>query len=277
MSNFIDFQQQLLARLTERVQAIEALGNTATPEDEEDLATLREQLEIERATRSEVQRISDSAPPPPILDRLSVIIGGNQNIFERDWRSVFEFFPGTQARFQEIVNLDQQEEQLFQDRHDPALRPVWQQTRALVLAAWEPFKQDVTSRLTFLSAPRRFTVTLSGLVHDQDNLSRDEEIPINDPNPNTMRFGERVSIIKTFIADNEVSLRLNVNCRFIVSDGTNPPLLEIRGDAQCFDDDDLQGSVGINTQISPGQTSGDFRAGDSDDFGIVRFSFDLAP
>jgi hypothetical protein len=282
MATFQEFQEQVIARLESRIQDIESTAvGAATSEDAEDLANLREQLQQEKGTLDRWSAISNLAPsqPAPSPGGLinAVVIGGapGRTVYEKDWRSVFEFFPGTQAAFQEIVTLDTQEEQLFQDRHDPALRPTWQQTRSLVIAKWEPFKQDILKKLAFLGKARDFTVTIQGEVKDDDNFSDDEYTSINQAFPNTMRFGEVLPINHKWEADS-VSLRLNASCRFEVGDEDGPPILGISGSASCYDGDDERATVGIDAHIRAAAKSGEFMAGKADDdYGKATFLFDI--
>jgi len=278
----VELAEQIVAELRRRVQATEALGNTAKPEDVQDLNRFKTQLTAEEKTLTDWRQFYDSAPLPSGVPSGSgvhaVVIHGNPGIYEKAWSSVFEFYPGLRARFQEIVSLDQREEQLFGDRYDPNLRPIWLQTNARVFALWDPFKQEVTSKLEFLRTDRRFTVRVVGEVWDDDDLSSDEHIDVNEGFPRTLKFGEAAPLIKTYSVNNEIKLNINVTCRLEVGAENGPPVLNIKGNMKCFDGDEEQGSADIDIRISPGQTSEEFQAGASDDdYGKVRFSFDLAP
>lgn len=274
MSEIVDFQVKRVKDLESRVQSIESLGDEMTLEDQEDLTLLKESLQSEKDTLAEWENILDRGN---LRDMASRIFRGDTSNFEKDWAQVFEFFPGTRAAFQEIANLDKREEELFIDRRDPDFRLIWRESFDLVMSLWNPYKEGMSKKMRFLGAPRNFSVTMTGRVYDQDNLSGDDILDINESFSNTMRFGEFTPIVKQWTADNEVTMKLNVTCRFKVnSDETNPPLLEITGEHIVDDVGEEQGRVSINTQLSSGKTSGEFKAGD-EDHGIIKFRFDLTP
>lgn len=287
VSNLIAWQEGRIAHINERIRMVEQ-QNSSDPEEQALLIELRGELSQETGFLRSVQEMGNqptaaSSPNPsasPSSSPVAVVIGGaaGQAVFEKDWKLVFEYFPGTQARFQEIVNLDRQEELLFVDRHDPQLRPIWQDTRARVLALWGPFRDEMIQQLQILSTPRKVNVTMWGHIHDTDTVGDDEDCDYSDQARSTIRFGEMFPVSINPNCDNEVRLPVNAQVRLAIGPA-NSVILEITGRVQIYEDNEDKGSRNLFERLATGQESGEHRleAEGLTDNGWVKFRYDALP
>jgi hypothetical protein len=209
---------------------------------------------------------------------------GGQNLFppdqmaafKRAWDDVFRFYPEYLARFAEVETLNQRESALFDlMRREPALIPDWREAKDALNARWTPFYTDAQAKLSLVSKERLVICSLAGHVNDGDWPDGDDKYDFNEPVRFTTRMNIPTAIIRSYAAD-EVKLNVNVTAKLIAGAG-DQILLTVNGSGEVWDDDDSAGSFQIGEQLTNGQESVLYRAGDDDDYGEIRFRFDLAP
>lgn len=211
------------------------------------------------------------------------VINGPANAakIEKDWQSVFDFFPGSRARFIEIVNLDAREVELNQERKsNPQVFAIWLQLYDRVTIMWNEFRDDMTKKLTFLGTPRRIQIVLRGRIDDEDPapFDDDEFLDFSEPITGTIRFGEMWPVSYQPAAD-EVRIHLNLQCRLVVGPADTVQL-EVIGPVDIYESGDHEGSININERLDSGQTSRVHNIAskyDPDDKARVSVRFDLLP
>lgn len=216
-------------------------------------------------------------PAPGGGGPIAVVIGHTGvAYYEKDWKVVFEFFPGLRARFEEVYQLDLREEALFASYTiDPATRNDWRDIYTRVMALWNPLKADVERKLVLLGTSRRFNITASGHVNDGDWPDDDD---VNDyilPYSSSLRFGEVFIVQDSAVAD-EMELRYSLELRLAVGPADSIEM-EISGKAVLYESGEEKVATQISERVPNGGDSREYRAGeDDDDYGTVRFHFQLA-
>jgi hypothetical protein len=283
MSDVLRFLVNRIERTKARINALQVRAAAPTEAEKNALASLKLQLSEDEKTLTDLDNLfSRRGGPKTVLDYFAYIGGAPAApAYEQDWRDVFHYFPGMRARFTEIIAIDEREIALWKEYMEKGrseILPIADRTTTEVKALWTPFKADVQRSLTYLSEPRRVSLTFQGTVVDDDNFSDDEIRTINEVFSSTIRFGPAIAYSTSWPSD---SVRLDMNFTYRLVVGAKAPALgsapnlELAGEARFYDGDDHKGTAAINATLSPGQDTGVGIGQHDDDYAECRIRYDL--